>query len=329
MKRSTKALLTIFVVVAVGLYVYLFAVPEIEGMSERTAVLEHGELPVLDKAEVLIIRDETLFGSKKSGAVTREQEEGTKVRKKVRLITVEGGAPAATNAAVEQVKQIAAGSMKMTGSYKATRTAVVSYYADGYEKALSPKKMGALKKSDLDTYPARGESIAQESVAAGDPVYKLTNNNEWFLVYWVGADGDTSRYATGSAVTVKIGGDQVDATVYDVTQEGGSLKVILRSDMYYEGLERVRRADAEIVFAEYTGLVADVSCIAVRDGATGVYVKQRAGGYKWVPVKVQKETGGRCTLAAGVYYDEAGEQVITVDYYDEVLLNPEQSGQVE
>jgi hypothetical protein len=125
---------------------------------------------------------------------------------------------------------------------------------------------------------------------------------------------------------VNIGDSSVSATVYDVARSGAELRIILRSDMYYEDLARVRKTEAEIVFAEYRGLVADAENIAERDGAPGVFVKQRGGGYKWVPVKILKETGGRCTLSVGVYYDEAGAQVSTVNYYDEVLADPKASG---
>jgi putative membrane fusion protein len=322
MKRVTKALLVIFVIAATGLYMYLFAIPKIEGMSESTAVLEYGDLQVLDKANVLIVRDETLFGSKKSGAVEYGEDEGTKVRKGVKLVTVEEGAGAATSAAIDRVREASGDAMKMTGSYKANRTAVVSYFADGYEKKLSAKTMDAITRDDMAACPSAGEPLKKDRVTAGDPVYKLTDNNEWYMVYWTEKGSEAERYATGGAVTVSFGESLIDAKIHSATPDGGMLKVILRSDMYFKDLTRVRKSNAEVVFAEYNGLVADVTNIAERKGAPGVFVKQRSGGYKWVPVKILKETGGKCTLSAGVYYDEAGEAVNTVNYYDEVLADP-------
>jgi putative membrane fusion protein len=326
MKRGTKALLVIFVVLAAGLYMYLFAIPNIEGMSKNTAVLEYGDLHVLDKAEVLVVRDETLFGSKKSGAVNYEEAEGTKVRKGVKLISVDEGAGSATSAAIDRIMADAGDSLKMTGSFKANRTAVVSYYADGYEEKLSTETMASVTQGDLVSCPSKGESLKTDRVTAGEPVYKLADNNEWYMVYWTKAENDAERYATGSAVTVALGDSQIDAEVYYAEPEGDTLKVILRSDMYYEDLMRVRKADAEIVFAEYQGLIADSKNIMTRDGAAGVFVKQRSGGYAWVPVKVLKETDGKCTLAANIYYDTDGKQVNTVNYYDEVLADPKAEG---
>jgi putative membrane fusion protein len=305
---------------------YLFAIPKIEGLSENTAVLEYGDLHVLDKAEVLVVRDETLFGSKKSGAVNYEEAEGTKVRKGVKLISVDEGAGSPTSAAIDQIIADAGDSLKMTGSFKANRTAVVSYYADGYEEKLSAETMGSVTRGDLESCPSKGKSLKTDRVTAGEPVYKLADNNEWYMIYWTKAGNDAERYATGSAVKVSLGDSQIDAEVYYAEPEGDALKVILRSDMYYEDLMLVRKADAEIVFAEYKGLIADRKNIMARDGADGVFVKQRSGGYTWVPVKVLKETDDKCTLAADIYYDADGQQVNTVDYYDEVLADPKSGG---
>lgn len=319
-------LLVVFVAAALGLYLYLIAFPKIAGMAEQTVVLEYGDLPVFDKSEVLIVRDETLFGAKSGGAVTYEQSEGTKVRKGVRLISVNAGVAAPTSAAIETVKSRAGSDMKLTGSYKAKSTAVVSYYSDGCEKLLTDSTIASVKRGDMESYPKEGVQLTRDAVGAGEPVYKLTDNSEWHMVYWVKASGDTRRYAPGSAVTVHMGGASVGAKVTSAEKEGAYLKVVLYSDMYYADLSRIRKINAEIVFAEYSGLIADIRCISYRDGEDGVYVKQRSGGYKWVPVKVLKQAGDKCTLAVGTYYDDAGKPVDTVDYYDVALLNPKEEG---
>jgi hypothetical protein len=125
---------------------------------------------------------------------------------------------------------------------------------------------------------------------------------------------------------VSFGDSSVLAEVYHAAPDGGELKVILRSDMYYKDLTRVRKTSARIVFAEYKGLIADRTAIAERDGAPGVFVKQRGGGYKWIPVNILREIEGKCILSVGVYYDKDGQQVKTVNYYDEALADPKAAG---
>jgi hypothetical protein len=89
-----------------------------------------------------------------------------------------------------------------------------------------------------------------------------------------------------------------------------------------------RRAEANIIFSEYKGLVVDATCISLREGAPGVFVKQRSGDFKWVPVLIDEKhsAGTKYIVSAGTYQDESGETVHTVNYYDEVLLDPEAAG---
>jgi hypothetical protein len=328
MKLGTKALLITFISAAAALYAYLYLIPGIEGMSEETQILEYGELPILDKTELLIVRDETLFGSKRSGSVAYEQEEGAKVRKGVRIASVEDGAAGGgtTSSAAARVRKISGDAIEMTDTFTADKTAVVSYYADGYEGRLSVDALRSITRGDLESCPDEGKSLKTARVAAGDPVYKLTNNNEWYMIYWKRTERGQKGYSTGAAVTVNLGDASVDAEIYDVEAHYGTDKVILRSDMYYEDLTRVRKAAAEIVFSRITGLIADSKNIVRKEGASGVFVKQRGGGYKWVPVYVIAESDGKSALSVGVYNDQKeGKQVDTVNYYDEILADPNAS----
>lgn len=319
-------LLVAFVAAAVGLYLYLVAFPKLEGLTEKTIVLEIGELPVLDSAEVLVVRNETLYGAKAGGTVTYEQAEGTKVRKGVKLITVEPGGTVATDAAIDAVRERAGKAMKQTGTYRAKTTAVVSYYSDGCEKLVTAKNIASITRGGMEALPTEGVPLGRDAVDAGDPVYKLTDNNDWYMVYWTKVPSDMERYATGASVTVAIGDASVGAKVAGAVREGADLKVTLRSDMYYEALARVRRVAANIEFAKYNGLVADNACISQRDGADGVFVKQRGGSYKWVPVKILNNAGEKCTLATDKFLDGGGNEVKTVDNFDEVLANPTEAG---
>jgi hypothetical protein len=245
----------------------------------------------------------------------------------VKLISIEDGPAAATSAAVEQVRKNAGGSIETTDNYKADRTAVVSYYCDGYEGALSEETLAGLTREGAEKYPKTCEQLKRGATAAGDPVYKLTDNNLWYMVYWRKAGADKAEnYEKDNAVKVRLGDAEVDAKVYETTAQGDYTRVILQSDMYYADLTRFRKTDAEIVFSENRGLLAERKYMVARSGRQGLFVKQRSGSYKWVPVNILEEADGKCTLSVGVYYDAAGKQVKTVNYYDEVLANPKEEG---
>jgi hypothetical protein len=327
MKRSTKILLAVFIAAAVSMYVYIYAVPQIQGMSERTAVLEYGDLPVVDRTEVLFVRNETLYGAGRGGALDYKQKEGTKVRKGVKLISIEDGSATVTSSAVEHVRENAGDAIEMTDSCKADKTAVVSYYGDGYERALSEETLLELTREDAEKYPETCAQLKRAATAVGDPIYKLTDNNRWYMVYWRKAGADKpENYEKDNAVKVRFGDVEVDAKVYETTAQGDYTRIILQSDMYYESLTRLRKVDADIVFSEHRGLLAERKYMVERNGQQGLFVKQRSGSYKWAPINIIDEVDGKCTLSVGVYYDKEGKQIKTVNYYDEVLANPKEEG---
>jgi hypothetical protein len=334
MKTLTKVLLVLFIAAAVGLYIVIYVIPGAQGKSIETSVLEYGDLPVTDKAEMILVRDETLYKAAQSGAVSYKNQEGTKVRKGVRIIDIDpgtktgaGASPDTTPAAIEKVQETAGKDAVTSENGKAAFTAVVSYYADGFEKQITPARIGEMRKKLLEKLPRDGSNIKLGQTEAGDPVYKLTNNNLWYMVYWMsGSSGGRVNYDKGESVKVDFGSAVVGATVDDISTQGDDFMIVLRSDIYYKELAQHRIVDAEVIFAEYQGLICESSCLVVRGKQPGVFVKQRSGSFKWVPVRIDKTVSDRCTLAVGTYIDDDGKTVKTVNYYDEVLTDPKAAG---
>ena len=56
---------------------------------------------------------------------------------------------------------------------------------------------------------------------------------------------------------------------------------------------------------------------------TGVYVMDKKGKYAFTPVKVLDEDGGKVVVADSYFYDKDGNQVRTLDNFDDVLKNPD------
>ncbi|MDR1068491.1 MAG: hypothetical protein LBL36_04520 [Clostridiales Family XIII bacterium] len=338
MKRSSGIMLVLFLAASVSLFIIIYVMPKIDGSGLETTVLEHENLPVSDTEEVLIIRDETLYASELAGGVSYKQTDGTKVRKGVTVITVDGAAASAdgeadaksANGDIEKVRAAAGGDLAVTTDFAAEETSVVYYSADGYEKKLTPETMLELKSGDIKDVPAAGVSLKTGEVRAGDPVYKLTDN-VWYIVFWIDEkSGSRVHYDTGNTVKVDFGDAAVLATIDSITDADGDFRIILKCDRYYKNMAVTRRAEASIIFSEYKGLVVDAACIALESGTPGVFVKQRSGNFKWVPVLIDEKhsAGTKYIVSAGTYQDENGKTVRTVNYYDEVLKDPKAAGYV-
>ncbi|MDR1953920.1 MAG: hypothetical protein LBQ21_05525 [Clostridiales Family XIII bacterium] len=343
MKKSTKVLTVIFIVAAIALYVAIYGVPGMQHMLEETTVLEYGDLPVLDEVTVCMIRNETLYVAAEAGTIEYHIDEGTKVRSGMSMLGITGGAPPQPassessadgavdeeKAAIERVLSAAGASAEAVPNNISPITAVVSYFADGYEKVLSPAALETLTKAEVDAIPAESLPLTRTYTEKGWPIYKLTDNNLWYMVYWMNRDTfDASRYAEGESVKVELNSTEINAVIQSFTAQGSDVKVVLRSDMYYSDMPKYRKMDAKVIFAEYQGLIVDEKDVVTRDGMPGVFVKQRNGSFKWAPIQYTKgaSAGGKHIVSVGTFTDDAGELVRTVNYYDEILINPAAEG---
>jgi hypothetical protein len=253
--------------------------------------------------------------------------------------------------------------------------------------------MYTLDKGILAELPAESTDLTRAWVGAGEPVYRITDNNLWYLAFWkertahklnetsssalaggasaqapqleveaeeetaddsdsTGKDSDSETnssaatageaplaaeevietgasiddYAVGRKVTLDLGATRVTALVHSVEERADGWFVVLSSDMYYKDLVKYRKKAVRVIFEEYSGAVVGRSAIRERDGQQGVYVRQQSGTWKWVPVHVLRTSGGRCLLSEGTFPGEDGAPVTTVNYYDEVMSDPQAEG---
>ncbi|MDR3072172.1 MAG: hypothetical protein LBU41_01630 [Clostridiales Family XIII bacterium] len=338
MNIKTKRIIIIFLVVVAILYIAIYGVPKIQGLMEKTQILEYGELPVSDNAEVLILRTESLYMADVSGNVDYLTEEGTKVRSGIALVNI-NPAPAPETQTEEDGKEteepketvyqaisvIAGDSAIENPGNLAQFTGVFSTYADGYEQKYNATAIGSLKRKDLEAVFLEPMDLRREYVYKGEPIYKITDNTVWHMVYWIKEkESHAEDYNVGDVVQVILGKATVNASIESVEKESGYYKIVLLSDVFYEDLPKVRKVEAEIRFGEYEGLIVDEECVTERDGQKGVFVKQRSGSFEWTPIQVKTKSKGKYVVEAVVYYDPEGNPVDTVIYYDEVLRNPKQ-----
>jgi putative membrane fusion protein len=320
------------------MYCGIFVIPKMLGFMEKTQILEYDSVPVSDKTSVYIVRTETLYLADLSGSVERLNKEGTKLRQGISIVTITPAEEAEGESdkkdggdegddVYAEIKRIAAGNAVENPGNLAPFTGIVSYYADGYENILSPEKLDSIKQSDIENVPAEGIDLVRDYTKSGDPLYKMTDNKIWYMVYWIPlSDAKKDYYVPGNTIKVDLGKTIVNAVVRTAEKEGDYYKVTLKSDVYYRDMAKQRKLDVEVEFDRYEGLIVDKSCVVKRPEGDGVFVKQRNGNFKWVPVKVEKEIDENCVVKAGTYYNEEGETVITVTYYDEVLMNPKAEG---
>jgi hypothetical protein len=130
------------------------------------------------------------------------------------------------------------------------------------------------------------------------------------------------KYEKGKKATLNLPLGQVDGTIYDIIDDQDQWLVILEFNKYYEEFAQIRKADAEVVTSDYSGLIIRNESITTKDGQPGVYVKDKSGEYIFKPVKIITSDGEWSLVEVSYFYDKNGDRVETVNIYDEILKKP-------
>jgi putative membrane fusion protein len=345
MKMVGRVIVVVFILAVAGLYTVIFIIPDFKGALRKTAVLEYGNLEISDDVTAYIVRDETVYLAARTGEIRYYVGEGVKVRKDVKLLDIVAGsgpvvpestAEAENAEADSDASEMAALRSRIGGNgvvleQNATKEGgVVSYHIDGYESLFSFENFASLTREAVAgaTDPVVNVTRHDGRVARGDPIYKLLDNTQWYMVFWFDkTSGAIANYKSGGTVTARMPDGEVSGRIEDVVDQGDAWRVILGFDRYYENLAQLRRADVTVVVADYKGLLVANESIAARDGTVGVYAKQRSGDFKFIPVNILRSDGLRSIVSASSFTDSEGKQIGTVNIYEEILCDPEQFGE--
>lgn len=329
MAKKNRKYVCIFILILIALYIIIYVIPSVTGALETTEILEAGSLQGTEETVCYFVRDEYVYAAKQAGELKYRAKEGAHVRKGTRVAVVrEDGSSAAAGDKQKKEKSRYGDIMDRlsdrvvrTEDGRAETSGVVSYYADGYESFLTPDKMESLTYDDVKNLKNEARNTRRKSTLKGEPLFKISNNDSWYLMCWVEA-ASVARYETGGSVTIQLAEGDVKAVVENIMEAGDQWKIIFRSNRYYKDFSRSRVENARIVAQDYSGLIAENGSITTKDGQPGVMVRQKDGEFVFTRVKILTRSGDYSVLKDESFIDEDGNTVSTVKVYDEILKNP-------
>lgn len=325
MKKNRLAL-TIFIIAVITLFAITYAIPSVTGALKKTEIIQFGGLQVIDEVTCYFVREEQIYLAGQAGDISYYIEEGQQIRKGVKILDVSPNVNAGGNTKYAGVFEIAQGFGIPYGepqtSYTSQINGAVSYYVDGFEAALTPETMTTIPKASLTDKKINAINMVTQSngsTVTGDPLYKLIDDNEWYVMYWTSAK-NIVKYEKGNPITLKLSDGEVNGKVHDIIDEGGEFRIILSFNRYYEQFDRIREADVEVVTSNNVGLIISNGSIKTEKGQPGVYVKDVTGEFVFRPVKILSSDGEFSIVEVSYFYTDGGAtRVETVNVYDEVL----------
>lgn len=301
-KRRGRALITLYLMVIVALYLIIYIYPKVTGALTSTVTLTYGSLKISDDITGYVVRQEQVYTAQQGGAVNYYVPEGTMTRRGVRVLDV----------------QPTGGAIK---SYACPQNGIVSYYIDGEEAFFTPDTMASLTEKQAGEHGDTPENTMRASALSEEPLYKLVQNDVWYVLFWV-ESGEIADYQVDAEASLELPLDNIKGTIANIVQNDDKWLVILKFDKYYEDMPKLRKIEATVVTEEYEGLVVPSESLATEDNRLGVYVRNVSGGYDFTPVKVVTTDGENSLVRDSYFYEEQnGEnvRVDTVEVYDEIL----------
>lgn len=297
-KLQPKSAAFLFLIVFAVLYGIIYIVPKVTDIFTQSYTAEYGTLEAVHEARCVIVRDEQVYKASVGGQVERKKEAGQLVRGDSLIVSV-GGHEQYTDA-----------------------NGIVSYYYDGYESRLNTETLSTLNESFLEEYSqaqSREKGASSSKAETGDIIFKIIDNKQWFLVFWMEED-EAASFEEGSSVKAAFDDlDPVAMKVYSKTKQGEKYQLILSCNRSYEDFDRYRIKDCRLITSSYSGIILETGSIVEEDGVKGVYVINKLGKSVFTPVSILSSYKGKTVVEKNYYYDSEGQYVETVESYDEIL----------
>ncbi|MDD6190338.1 MAG: HlyD family efflux transporter periplasmic adaptor subunit [Firmicutes bacterium] len=329
--KKTKRIILIYIMLVVLLYLVIYVLPKATDMFETTQTLENGVLEISCETEGYIVKDEAVVLAYKTGTLTYVNVEGTVVKKGGRICSIEEESEQGDKKEEQDGKytEYLKALSRFSGLYYDENSPISGIFSkniDGGEKFFSPDNLENISKEKAESIHLKTLQLEREHVVKGDPIYKITGDDHWYIVCWI--DKETAEeYKEGDYVTLTLPEGNVKAEIQKKSDEKsddkGLCRFVFYINTYYEDLENARKVDMTVTMSNSSGLIVDNECLIKKDGQLGVYVKTKDEAYIFKPVNIKASNSKQSAISDGTYVNEKYEQVITVNVYDEVLRNPE------
>ena len=320
-----KKAISVYIILLLLLFVIVEVLPKVTDIFETTQTLEPGDLIISYDTKGYFIKDESVCIASGSGKIRYSEEEGTAVKKGNAVVSIEketSDSDKDTQPRFSEYTERLKGFDGISNKYDAPISGVVCYCIDGYEDYFTFDNMEKIKRETVESLSFKPADLKRDSVIKGEPVYKISADDKWYILCWV--DEETAEsYYEGRDVTIELPDGDVKAEVYKVIEEDKGFRVLFYLDVYYETFARSRAEDMNIVISDNAGLIVKNKCIVEKNGQKGVYVKDKNGDYSFKPVSIIASDDKESVIRDTTFINDEGQQVYTVNVYDEVLKHPQ------
>lgn len=321
MTNKQKIAGTLFLLAILILYVIIYVIPGVTGALKKTEIINAGELKVTDRITCYFVRNEKVYLSDRSGDINYYYEDGAHVRRGTKILDIQRKNMGEANNDYEEIMEALGSAASKQENNVTSFNGIVSYYIDGYEDYFTPDKMPGLKYKEVSKLGIKQINLTRKETFVNEPIYKICENSNWYIIGWV-EDGNVSKYIVGEGVEIELPEGVISGEIENIIEDEDRWMIIMKTDMYYAEFGKTRSTEATIITANATGIIVKNESITTdENGIIGVYIKKKNKDYEFKPIKVINTDGKISAVEVSFFYDEDGNEVETVNVYDEILKN--------
>jgi len=321
MTNKKKLAFMVFALACILLYTVIYVIPGVSGALKRTEIINYGELIVTDDITCYLVRNEKIYLSDTNGDINYYYEEGEHVRKGTKILDIQNKNLGEPKNEYEEILKKSGSAVSKQENNITLFNGIVSYYIDGYEDYFTMEKMKKLKYDEVSKLDIQTFNLTRKETFIDEPIYKICDNSKWYIIGWV-ENGNVSKYVIGENVKIKLPKGEITGAIEDIIEDGDKWLIIMKTDMYYAEFGKMRSGEATIVTANASGIIIKNESITTdENGNIGVFVKKKNKDYEFKPIKVINTDGEISAVEVSYFYDEKGNEIKTVDVYDEILKN--------
>jgi putative membrane fusion protein len=198
---------------------------------------------------------------------------------------------------------------------------IISYYIDGYEEILTPHNLGKLEYKIIQSMDDTSDKLKYEKVIYNQKIFKITDNTAWYTVIITDFD-DADTFKLGRQISIDILDARIKGKIIDKLHDETKSFIIVKTNQYVSGFNKIRKANLNIVKEQYEGLKICKDSIIEKEDQMGVYVLNVNRKAVFKPIKVLGYNDDYAIIRNSFFDVKDGEsskRIYTVKLYDEIL----------
>ncbi|RKD34327.1 hypothetical protein BET03_00400 [Thermohalobacter berrensis] len=207
------------------------------------------------------------------------------------------------------------------------RTGILSYTIDGLEAIYSVKNISKFTANDYKIIERKIKNLkSQTRVNIGNPIYKIINNYEWYILVKLKNNESIDTLKEGKDVYIEVlkYNERIKAKVTRIIKDKQETLIFFKLNSHLYKFYNERYVDVNIIIDEYEGLKIPKSAIVKRNGIKGVYTRNISDIVKFRPIEIIGESGEYAVVKDGyvdVEINGETERLRTITMFDQVIIN--------